>query len=160
MTINKSQGQIFDHVGIYLDEPVFSHGQFYVALSRSTIPNHVKIYTKTSEVQGKLLNNEKYFTRNDVYQERRGKQSKRETCPEKELTVFAAGSSESFRADAGAVPRVAGGVVLALAAVPAARTEPTSRAACEAKRGKNYFTLNKYKANTSFRSLEPHTSTS
>ncbi|GBM71462.1 hypothetical protein AVEN_273930-1 [Araneus ventricosus] len=29
----------------------------------------VKIYTKTSEVQGKLLNNEKYFTRNVVYQE-------------------------------------------------------------------------------------------
>ncbi|GBO38324.1 hypothetical protein AVEN_57799-1 [Araneus ventricosus] len=69
MTINKSQGQTFDHVGIYIDEPVFSHGQLYVALSRSRIPNHVKIYTKTSEVQGKLLNNEKYFTRNFVYQE-------------------------------------------------------------------------------------------
>ncbi|GBO33052.1 hypothetical protein AVEN_154126-1, partial [Araneus ventricosus] len=69
MTINKSQGQTFDHVGIYLDEPVFSHGQLHVALSRSRIPNHVKIDTKTSEVQGKLSNNEKYFTRNVVYQE-------------------------------------------------------------------------------------------
>ncbi|GBM21500.1 Cyclic nucleotide-gated olfactory channel [Araneus ventricosus] len=69
MTINKSQGQTFDHVGIYLDEPVFSHGQLYVAPSRSRIPNHVKIYTKTSEVQGKLLNHEKYFTRNGIYQE-------------------------------------------------------------------------------------------
>ncbi|GBM91053.1 hypothetical protein AVEN_147511-1 [Araneus ventricosus] len=69
MTIKKSQGQTFDHVGIYLDEPVFSHGQLYVALSKSRIPNHVKIYTKTSEVQGKLLNNKKYFTRNVVYQE-------------------------------------------------------------------------------------------
>ncbi|GBO30387.1 hypothetical protein AVEN_273985-1 [Araneus ventricosus] len=45
ITINKSRGQTFDHVGIYLDEPVFSHGQLYVELSRSRIPNHVKIYT-------------------------------------------------------------------------------------------------------------------
>ncbi|RYF57715.1 MAG: hypothetical protein EOO39_35100, partial [Cytophagaceae bacterium] len=35
MTINKSQGQTFDKVGIKLDKkPVFSHGQFYVAISR------------------------------------------------------------------------------------------------------------------------------
>ncbi|GBO44018.1 hypothetical protein AVEN_269206-1 [Araneus ventricosus] len=69
VTINKSHGQTFDHAGIYLDESVFSHGQPYVVLSSSRIPNHVKIYTKTSEVQGKLLKNEKYFTRNVVYQE-------------------------------------------------------------------------------------------
>ncbi|GBN44652.1 hypothetical protein AVEN_69488-1 [Araneus ventricosus] len=30
----------------------------------------VKIYTKTSEVQGKLLNNEKYFTRNVIFTKR------------------------------------------------------------------------------------------
>ncbi|GBO28102.1 hypothetical protein AVEN_219901-1 [Araneus ventricosus] len=69
MIINKSQGQTFDQVGIYFDEPVFSHGQLYVALSRSRNPTHVKIYTKTSKVQGKLLNNKKYFTRNVVYEE-------------------------------------------------------------------------------------------
>ncbi|GBL92124.1 hypothetical protein AVEN_91476-1 [Araneus ventricosus] len=69
ITINKSQGQTFDQVGIYFDETVFSRGQLYVALSRSRNPNHVKIYTKTPEVQGKLLNNEKYFRQNVVYQE-------------------------------------------------------------------------------------------
>jgi hypothetical protein len=34
MTINKSQGQTFHHVGVDLRYPVFTHGQFYVAVSR------------------------------------------------------------------------------------------------------------------------------
>ena len=42
MTINKSQGQTLDYVEIYLSEPVFSHGQLYVALSRVRNSSAVK----------------------------------------------------------------------------------------------------------------------
>jgi len=36
MTINKSQGQSFHTVGLDLRTPVFTHGQFYVAVSRTS----------------------------------------------------------------------------------------------------------------------------
>ncbi|KAJ9553125.1 hypothetical protein OSB04_017170, partial [Centaurea solstitialis] len=34
MTINKSQGQSLSKVGLFLRQPVFTHGQLYVVLSR------------------------------------------------------------------------------------------------------------------------------
>ncbi|XP_071678981.1 uncharacterized protein [Lolium perenne] len=43
MTINKAQGQTIPIVGVYLPEPVFSHGQLYVALSRATTKSNIKI---------------------------------------------------------------------------------------------------------------------
>jgi hypothetical protein len=36
MTINRSQGQVLEHVGIYLPPPSFTHGQLYMATSRSS----------------------------------------------------------------------------------------------------------------------------
>ena len=36
MTINKSQGQSLQKVGVDLRSPVFAHGQLYIALSRTT----------------------------------------------------------------------------------------------------------------------------
>ena len=36
MTVNKSQGQTVDHVGIDLRVPSFPHGQLYVGCSRTT----------------------------------------------------------------------------------------------------------------------------
>jgi ATP-dependent exoDNAse (exonuclease V) alpha subunit len=69
MTINKSQGQTFECVGIYLNEPVFAHGQLYVALSRAKNPQQIKVFIKENELQGKLMKNEQRFTQNIVYTE-------------------------------------------------------------------------------------------
>ena len=43
MTVNKSQGQSFQIIGIDLRTPVFCHGQLYVALSRVTSLNGLKV---------------------------------------------------------------------------------------------------------------------
>ena len=43
MTFNKSQGQSVQHVGLDLRRPVFSHGQFYVGVSRVTSVSNIKV---------------------------------------------------------------------------------------------------------------------
>ena len=60
MTINKSQGQTLSRVGIYLPEPVFVHGQLYVAFSRVTSHQYIKVL---------IDNDENCKTKNIVYHE-------------------------------------------------------------------------------------------
>ena len=46
ITINKSQGQTFNHVGVDLQTEVFSHGQLYVAVSRCTSEIDCSFFSK------------------------------------------------------------------------------------------------------------------
>jgi ATP-dependent exoDNAse (exonuclease V) alpha subunit len=43
MTINKAQGQSLKRVGVDLRQSVFTHGQFYVAMSRVTDVNNLDV---------------------------------------------------------------------------------------------------------------------
>ena len=60
MTINKAEGQSLHTVGVDLCQPVFSHGQLYVALSRATSSHSVHVLL-SPDSQNK--------TRNVVYPE-------------------------------------------------------------------------------------------
>ena len=67
MTINKSQGQTLDKVGIYPPQPVLSHGQLYVAMSRAKRPDDVTILL---DQQAATFNGYSgLYTANTVYKE-------------------------------------------------------------------------------------------
>ena len=59
MSANKAQGQTLDHVGIYLPDSVFTHGQLYVAFSQ----------VRSSSAVTVCIDNEEGFTKNIVYKE-------------------------------------------------------------------------------------------
>lgn len=60
MTVNKAQGQTLGRVAVYLEEPVFSHGQLYVAASRVGRPADLR-FALPAGSQG--------VTRNVIYAE-------------------------------------------------------------------------------------------
>lgn len=67
MTINKSQGQTFDKIGLYLPAPAFGHGQIYVAFSRVRRFEDVKVFVADSVNQGRI--GSQVWTQNVVYRE-------------------------------------------------------------------------------------------
>jgi hypothetical protein len=79
MIINKSQGQTIPNVGVYLPDPVFSHGQLYVTLSRATAAKNIKVLIgrheekkeedKKKEKTNKKISRSGIYTKNIVYTE-------------------------------------------------------------------------------------------
>jgi hypothetical protein len=49
MTINKSQGQTLQRVGLHLEKPVFTHGQLYVGLSRVRSEHDISVFLGRNE---------------------------------------------------------------------------------------------------------------
>ena len=66
MTINKAQGQTFNKVAVVLEEPVFSHGQLYVAFSRVRRGDNLFIEITNTSTQG-LAKDGNVYTKNIVY---------------------------------------------------------------------------------------------
>ena len=63
MTINKSQGQTLQNIGVWLNDSCFAHGQLYVAVSRVGSPSKVKFAIRQTHGAPETA------TRNVVYTE-------------------------------------------------------------------------------------------
>ena len=64
MTVNKSQGQSLQRVGVFCTRDFFSHGQFYVAASRVGRSSRLRILAQDDET-----NKKRHFLSNVVYKE-------------------------------------------------------------------------------------------
>ena len=70
MTINKAQGQSLTRLGLYLPEPVFAHGQLYVALSCSGTMDGVRVLVSDRYPDSKYKTPDgRVYTLNIVWQE-------------------------------------------------------------------------------------------
>ena len=70
MTINRAQSQNMEKVGIFLPKPVFSHGQLYVALSRSGYATAtIFVIPANFENHGKFAFHEGVYRLNVVFQQ-------------------------------------------------------------------------------------------
>ena len=66
LTINKVQGQTLKRVAVWLELPVFTHGQLYTAISRVDNLDNIRFYVpegKTPDTEGQI------WTKNIVYNE-------------------------------------------------------------------------------------------
>ena len=71
MTINKSQGQLYNEVGVYLPTPVFSYGQLYVALLRVKNRKKLKVLLlNNAQIEcDNIKHNKEIYSKNIVYKE-------------------------------------------------------------------------------------------
>ena len=71
LTLNRSQGQTLDTVGIELPESVFSHGHVYVGAARTGDPDKLHFYADQTEYEdiAAELEEGKTYVRNVVWPE-------------------------------------------------------------------------------------------